>query len=337
LIVTAYRWIIQAINYIKRHSIMNFLIALLMLCSFDTVCRAGWPARVFAPYMYIGAGDNFQIVQCEKACGQKYYTIAFIIADQQKNPAWDGRFALEKNLYADQIDAIRSLGGDVIVSFGGEGGTELAIAEPDPAALEAKYQSVIDRYKLTWLDFDIEGKALAKMPVNQRRNAVLARLQAKNPGLIISYTLSVDPDGIPQDGLKVLADAGEKGVKVYSANVMTMDYSPRFSKGKKMSDVSIASALKAHEQCQKIDPALRIGLTPMIGQNDEKGEIFTQDDARALKVWAEAQPWVCSLSFWASNRDAGRRGRQKNDNTTSGLEQQPWDFTLIFKSFTTEH
>src|SRR5580700_9796750 len=141
---------------------MNFPLALLMLCSFVTVCRAGWPARVFAPYMYIGAGDNFQIVQCHKACGQKYYTIAFVIADKQNYPAWDGRFALDKNLYADQIDAIRSLGGDVIVSFGGEGGTELAIAEPDPAALEAKYQSVIDRYKLTWLDFDIEGKALSK-------------------------------------------------------------------------------------------------------------------------------------------------------------------------------
>jgi hypothetical protein len=316
---------------------MNFLIAFLMLGSFATACSAGWPARVFAPYMYIGADDNFQIVQCDKACGQKFYTIAFIIADKQKNPAWDGRFAMDENLYAGQIDAIRRRGGDVIVSFGGEAGKELAIAEPDPVALETKYQSIIDRYKLTWLDFDIEGKALSKTSVNERRNAVLARLQAKNPGLIISYTLAVDPDGIPNDGLKVLADARAKGVKVYSANVMTMDFGEHFSKGRKMSDVSIASALKAHEECQKIDPAIRIGLTPMIGQNDEKGEAFTQNDARALKAWAEAQPWVCSLSFWSSNRDAGRHGRQKDDNTTSGIDQQPWDFTLIFKSFTTEH
>ena len=134
----------------------------------------------------------------------------------------------------------------------------------------------------------------------------------------------------------MLADARTKGVKVYSANVMTMDYGAHFSKGKRMSDVSIASALKAHEQCQGIDPALRLGLTPMIGQNDEKGEVFTQDDARALRAWADAQPWIGSLSFWASNRDAGRREKQKDDNTTSGIEQQPWDFTLIFKSFTTE-
>jgi hypothetical protein len=309
-----------------------------MLVSSVAACSAAWPARVFAPYMYIGAGDNFQITQCNKESGQKFYTLAFIIADDQKNPAWDGRWAMDKNLYAGQIDAIRGLGGDVIVSFGGEAGTELAIAEPDPVALEAKYQSIIDRYKLTWLDFDIEGSALDNMPANQRRNAVLARLQVKNPGLIVSYTLPVDPDGIPESGRELLADAAAKGAKVYSANVMTMDFGAHFSNGKKMSDVSFASALKAHEQCQKIDPAIRIGLTPDIGQNDEPGEVFTQDDARALKAWAGAQPWVCSLSFWSSNRDSGKkRKRRKDDNTASGIVQKPWDYTLIFKSFTTEH
>ncbi len=90
------------------------------------------------------------------------------------------------NLYKDQINEIRKRGGDVIVSFGGEGGTELALVEPDARALEAKYQSVIDRYHLTWLDFDREGDALSQSDVNLRRNAVLARLQATNPGLIIS-------------------------------------------------------------------------------------------------------------------------------------------------------
>jgi hypothetical protein len=73
----------------------------------------------------------------------------------------------------------------------------------------------------------------------------------------------------------------------------------------------------------------------MIGQNDERGEIFTQDNAKELKKWPKAQPWVCSLSFWASNRDAGGDGKEKNGNTTSGIQQKPWDFTLIFKPFTT--
>ncbi len=314
---------------------MKPLIAIFVLVSAATTFGAGWPARVFAPYMYIGADDHFQITQCDDACGQKFYTIAFIIADKEHNPAWDGRIPMGQNLYADQINAIRGRGGDVIVSFGGADGTELAIAETNAAALESKYQSVIDRYKLTWLDFDIEGGALAKKDVNERRNAVLAKLQMKNPGLIITYTLPVDPDGISDESQQLLTDAKIKGIKVHSVNLMTMDFGAHFSKGKRMSDVSIASAIKAHEQCQSIDPAIQIGLTAMIGQNDEPGEIFSQEDARALTKWAEAQPWICSLSFWAINRDAGKSGKKGSDNDTSGIEQKPWEFTLIFKPFTT--
>src|SRR6185369_8727037 len=117
----------------------------------------------------------------------------------------------------------RKRGGDVIVSFGGEGGRELAIVEDDADALEKAYQSIIDRYHFTWLDFDIEGSNLQKNPqASERRNTVLARLQKKNPGLIVSYTLPVDPNGISQASQDLLADAKAKGVKVHSANIMVM-------------------------------------------------------------------------------------------------------------------
>lgn len=314
---------------------MKLLTTLLVFTATVTALAANWPAKVFAPYMYIGAGDNFQITKCEDASGQKFFTIAFIIADKDNNPAWDGRFSLASNLYSGQIKEIRERGGDVIVSFGGGGGTELALVETNAVKLAAKYQSVIDRYQFTWLDFDIEGEAMKKTNINHLRNQVLAQLQAKNPGLIISYTLPVDPNGIPGSARKLLADAKAQGVKVYSANVMTMDYGRHFSEGKTMSDVGIASALKAREQCQAIDPAILIGLTPMIGNNDVHGEVFTPEDAKALKTWAETQPWVCSLSFWSCNRDNGSHTDKQDDNAASGIAQQPWEFTKIFQPYTT--
>ena len=290
---------------------MNYLPVVILALSLLASTAAGWPARVFAPYMYLGSGDHFKLTECDDACGQKFYTLAFIIADKQGNPAWDGRTPMEQNLYGDQIQLIRDRGGDVIVSFGGEGGTEIAIAGTNTPALAAKYQSVIDRYKLTWLDFDIEGRALSKSDANTRRNAALGLLQARNPGLKISYTLPVDPDGVSRESRELLADAKAQGVSVYSANVMTMDFGPHFSAGKKMSDVSIASALKAHDQCQAIDPAIKIGLTPMIGQNDEHGEVFTLEDAQALKHWADAQPWVCSLHSGPATAMPGRLSNKK--------------------------
>lgn len=305
---------------------------LAFLASLISASAAGWPDRVFAPYMYVGVGDHFKLTDCDDACGQKFYTLAFIIADDSNHPAWDGRVPMEDNFYTNEIAGIRARGGDVIISFGGEAGQEIGLVETNPVVLQASYQAIIDRYHFTWLDFDIEGKALHNQAANHRRNIAIAGLQGRNPGLVISYTLPVDPKGIPKDARKLLADAKAQGVKVHCANVMTMDYGAEFSAGKKMSDVSIASALKAREQCQAIDPDIQIGLTPDIGQNDVKTEVFSLQDARELIAWARRQPWVCSVSFWCSNRDSGRPGHHHGD-WSSGVPQQPWDFTKIFQTF----
>src|SRR5437764_4046561 len=114
---------------------------ILTLAVFVVHAHAAWPSRVFAPYMYIGADDGFKLTDCDDACGLKHYTLAFVIADKENNPAWDGRTPIEKDLYHDQINAIRRRGGDVIVSFGGEAGKELGLIEEDAAALEKKYQA----------------------------------------------------------------------------------------------------------------------------------------------------------------------------------------------------
>lgn len=157
--------------------------AVLAVGLMTAVARAYWPKRVFAPYMYLGTGDNFKLTDCDDAIGLKYYTLAFIIANRQNNPAWDGRTPMGRGLYADQIAAIRKRGGDVLCSFGGEGGTEIAIAEKDAEALQAKYQAVIDPYKFTWLDFDIEGKNLTRYPdANMRRNTALACCRRRTRG-----------------------------------------------------------------------------------------------------------------------------------------------------------
>jgi hypothetical protein len=319
-----------------RKSFFVFITTVLSLAA-SLDARAEWPAKVFAPYMYAGSGDHFQLTHCDDLTGQKFFTLAFIIADLSNNPAWYGQIPMAEDFYTIQITAIRSRGGDVIVSFGGEGGKELALDATNLAGLEAKYQSVIDHYQFTWLDFDIEGKALSNTEANQRRNTALAGLQAKNPGLIISYTLPVDPDGIPDDAQKLLADAAKKGVKVHSANLMVMFFGNKFvGKGKPEGQLGIDSAIKAYEQLQKIDSAIQVGLCPCLGKNGSNDELFIEDDARTLKDWAVTQKWVCSLSFWSINRDAGNRLGKHASNTNSEITQKPWAFTSIFKSFTAQ-
>ena len=311
---------------------MKRFLILFSLLLISSRLQADWPQRVFAPYVWLGSNDGFQLTECEQATGQKHYTLAFIIADKEAKAAWFGRVPMEKNLYADQIEAIRKRGGDVIISFGGAAGPELALANNDAQNLQAEYQSVVEHYKFTWLDFDIEGRALRDEAANTRRNQAIIQLQKTNPALRVTFTLPVDPNGISRAAQNMLADAKSKGIKIHSANIMVMDFGTRFSKDKKMSDIAIASAIKTRQQVEKIDPTIQIGLCPMIGQNDVKEEIFTLDDAKTLRDWATKQPWVCSFSFWSSNRDTGKPGRREG-TTRSGINQQPWEFTDILKEF----
>jgi chitinase len=237
------------------------------------------------------------------------------------------------------------------MSFGGEAGKEMANVIDDPVALEAAYQKVIDQYKFTWLDFEVEGHNLDKGKADsERRNTVLASLQKKNPGLIISYTLPVDPDGISEASRALLADAQAKGVKVHSANLMVMFFGKRFiGKGKSEGELGIESANTAYAQIQKIDPSIQIGLCPCLGHNGPGDEIFGIEDAKTLKTFADNTAWVCSLHYWSINDDSGRpRRRRTVTNTTNSVgfvtsttnnvmtasERQPWEFANIFKSFT---
>ncbi|HXE43035.1 MAG TPA: hypothetical protein VN516_08425, partial [Candidatus Baltobacteraceae bacterium] len=293
-------------------------------------------------------------------CGLKFYTLAFIIAKQDgngknavihKEPSWDGRTAIEDNFYADQIKAIRKRGGDVIMSFGGEAGKELANAIDDATQLEAAYQKVIDQYHFTWLDFDVEGNNLDKGKADsERRNTVLANLQKKNPGLIISYTLPVDPRGLSEASQDLLRDAVAKGVKVHSANIMVMYFGKSFiGKGQSEGELGVDSANAAYAQLQKIDPAIQVGLCPCLGNNGSKDEVFGIEDAKILKTFADKTPWVCSLHYWSINDDAARpRKRRVVTSTTNEVgvvshstnnvvvpsARQPWEFAKIFQPFT---
>jgi exo-1,4-beta-D-glucosaminidase len=295
------------------------------------VTASPWPAKVFVPYAFIPKG-SFNIADCLAQTGQRYFTLAFIISDLDGDPSWTGSRDLKVSTkyYADQIESVRARGGDVLFSFGGGDGTELAINTTNVGQLEQKYQSVIDNYHLTWMDFDIEGKSLSKTVANQRRDDALVSLRRKNPNLKISFTLPVNPTGMEEESLVMLRDAKARGLKIESVDVMAMDYGPSISRGKKMGDLAVAAAEASHLQTMKIDPAIKIGLCPMIGQNDEKGEIFTLEDAREVMDFASGTDWVRTVAFWSVNRDRPRTAR-RGGNRSSGIDQKPWDFTTIFQ------
>ena len=290
----------------------------------------GFPARVSAPYIDALAWPIFSMTNAAAATGHKYYTLAFFQDGGGCTPKWGGLIPIADDHYADQIASLRGSGGDVIFSFGGAAGLELAQGCSSVSALQAAYQQVVTHYRVKWMDLDIEGAAIADTAANDRRNKALKALQSANPGLRVSYTLPVMPDGLTHYGLDLLSNAKANGVRVDVVNVMAMDYGPCIDMGQ----AAIDAARNTNAQMGQIGLSTKIGVTPMIGVNDVTCEVFRLDDADQFLAYAQANTFIAEVAFWSMNRDNGDcPGSGSASPKCSGLSQSLFAFANRFKAF----
>jgi len=152
----------------------------LALATMDPAAAAGsaFPAHFAAPYLQIASSDAGDMAADMAATGLKYYTLAFLIPQSGCTPEWedDGSGV---GAFASQISAIQNAGGNVIISFGGADGGELAQTCTNVSQLTAAYQNVVNTYGVNRLDFDIEGGVLSDTAATSLRDQALAALQAR--------------------------------------------------------------------------------------------------------------------------------------------------------------
>ncbi|MHB8381956.1 MAG: glycoside hydrolase family 18 protein [Candidatus Binataceae bacterium] len=311
----------------------------------STTCTRGgtsgggdFAGRVFAPYVDVTLSPTFQLANSAPSVS-KFYTLAFIVDGGGCVAEWGTVIPLSTPgfLTAD-IASLRALGGDVIVSFGGEAGSELAETCTTESALQTQYQSVITQYGLKRIDFDIEGAAIADTSAIALRDQAIAALQRANPNLQVSFTLPVMPYGLTQDGINVVQDAINNGVNLTAVNVMAMDYgSPDSQMGQDAVNAAVATVsqigvLYPSKSTAELDAM--IGVTPMIGVNDVGGETFTLADAQLLENYAVDNGFGL-LSFWSATRDqecAGGTQTYASDDC-SGVIQTQFQYSGIFNQF----
>lgn len=296
-------------------------------------------AAGFAPYVDTSLSPAYDLADTAKKTGVKDFNLAFVTSGGGCDPKWGGTVELGNDPVARQIPALRKAGGDVRVSFGGANGSELGLVCNSADELAAAYGKVIDQFKLTKVDFDIEGGALPNTAANTRRAQAIAQLQKKHPGLDVSFTLPVMPEGLTQDGVNLVADTKKNGVKVSAVNIMAMDYGPSYSGD--MGTYATQAATATQGQIKKAlglsDAAAwkAVAVTPMIGVNDVQNEVFKADDATQLVKFAKDKHlgW---LSMWSSTRDKACPGGAGNSAqpTCSSIEQGPLDFTKAFGAYT---
>ena len=301
-------------------------------------------ATQVAPYFYTWAfgasGYAANSLAQAKAAGVNAVTLAF--GTSNGSCTLQGFDVFNTAAYKQDLQSYLAGGGRVILSFGGASGPFLE----DDCSVSALYSiinNLVTTYGIYNLDFDVEGPPVDDTNSANTRNAVIKQLQAAHPNLYVSFTVPVNPDGLPGDVLALIQNAKNAGVNISVVNIMTMDYG---NQGQDEGSWAIESANSTFNQLKPVYPNLStaqlwgmIGITPMIGNNDYPGtnapsnpETFTIADATTVKQFATANN-IGLLSYWALNRDQpGSAPTENSLDQFNGVSTSKFEFYNIFAS-----
>nr|WP_329601646.1 chitinase [Paraburkholderia antibiotica] len=307
---------------------------------------------VYAPYVDVTAWPTPQFDVIGVQHGIQQFTMAFVVAagSSQCVPSWGGVQNIGSGNSSDLLTSLstsltnyRAKGGEVSISFGGENGTPLMQACSTASALQTAYQTVLDSYAVTHIDFDIEGAAQEDTAAITRNFQAVKALQtaatAKGSTLHVTLTLPVMPTGLTQDGINILNSAISNKVTFDAINVMAMDY------GSASIEMGTAATQAASSLYSQLDTAFKsagqtltdaqlwqmVGVTPMIGMNDVQGETFTLADAQTLLNVARSDGFGM-LANWSVGRDQScPNNGAYTASDCSGITQTPYAFASVFE------
>lgn len=303
-------------------------------------CVAPAHATDVAPYFYTwGFGNGTykvtSLVDARNKTGITGATLAFGVSTGSCALTGGLEQTTANSTFYSDVRQFISGGGKVVLSFGGASGAYLE-SVCTSAQLTTLISGLMDSLGTYAIDFDVEGSQIASSSLNLVRNATVVALQARYPSLQVTYTLPVMPTGLTSDGVNVVRSAATAGVKLYAVNLMTMDYG--IGTAQTMGDKAIAALTATQAQLKAIYPSYSdatlwgmLGATPMIGQNDVSGEVFTLTDASSLVSFAR-QKSLRLLSYWAIQRDQTGSGSLA---LYSGINSADYEFTKVFLQATT--
>ncbi len=324
------------ISHRARISSTAGLLLLVVVLALGVAARAqAQPVELAAPYEYLGWGSPQPPAEVLAASGLHDLTLAFVLSHGKCNPQWDGRRPLLGGADQKAIEAIRAGGGDVDVSFGGWSGNKLGSSCKTPQSLAAAYQAVIDAYSLHAVDIDIEHGEFTNKQTRVRVVAALAAVQRANPGLEISITFGTGQSGPEGAGQSLIADAVAAGFQPSVWTVMPFDFGAPVAN---MGQTSIAAAEGlARELSSRYGLSLaaayqHVGISSMNGHTDETDETVGASDFQTMLSFA-SEHHLARLSFWSVNRDRPCPTGSHEEDSCSGIAQQPLQFSDLLAQY----
>jgi chitinase len=302
----------------------------LMLSAIVSAAPASASVGQVAPYVDMSNSQEGVLNTVISSHGLRSFTAAFTIGEGCSDIWGDTLPVGGDPTIAAEISSAKAAGASVIVSSGGSAGEPISFTCTNQATIDAAYQAIINDYGTDYLDFDIEGAAIADTTGIDQTFQAMKDLKASNPGLVWSVTVPVLPTGLDNYGTALLQDAQNMGVTIPIVNVMAMDY---YQGDIEMGNAAISAAENTLTQMRAVNGAYtyaNVGITPMIGVNDD-GSTFTLADASSVASWASSNG-IGRLAFWSVDRDQACPGGNGGaaSPTCSGVSQSTGQFTSAF-------
>ena len=229
---------------------------------------------------------------------------------------------------------------DYVISTGGAAG---AFTCSTPEGM----RTFINRYtsrNLVGVDFDIEaGQSVAAI------NSLIQQVKAVGadyPNLRFSFTLATlgstngqslsAPYGdLNATGYNVIQALKNNPLSNYTVNLMVMDYGPASTgvcalNSSGLCDMGQTAIQAAKNLTARFGiPSERIELTPMIGVNDVRDELFSLEDTDTMIEWAKAHQ-LAGVHFWSVDRDTPCHQESASPICSSVSTVPAWGWTQRF-------
>jgi chitinase len=300
------------------------------------VLSANWYEA--APYYFVtddGAPDLGDVID---TTGQKAFVLAFVRAPSKGGgctPSWGGTDPVSTDTsVADITREVRAHGGGVSVSVGGGGGTALGQVCATPQATAAAYRTVLDKYHVSAIDFDIERSELQNPHAVANEVGAAQILERETPGLMVTITIPSTATGVDGYGEQVLEQAEKKQLTVAAYTIMPFDDGFHGAAAQQVALAGFNHQLQDVFGWSATTAWQHEGVSQMNGEAD-KAEYFSESDFASNLKFAETHH-MARYTFWSMNRDRecdppSNAGQVSTD--CSSVSQGPYAFTRYSAKF----
>lgn len=245
----------------------------------------------------------------------------FLTLSPGNTPCWAASDVMPLEWALPLANDLNDQGLKVIISFGGASNADIS-THFSITELEEIYLATVDMYGAQGLDFDLENGLYDAAKIC----AALKKVSAIKPDVKLSFTLPTLPSGLTGVGLGIVHLAHQAGLE-FSVNGMAMDYYDPIADAD-MGKAAVDAAISIQTQLALVYPDLsvaerfaKVGITPMIGLNDDPQGMFKLDDVNTLARFAKLNP-LSFIGIWSFNRDNPSHYTYVDLTTSSNPEQK---------------